>query len=66
MGAVAVIGDRTAVVGNEPVLRQRQVPSAAFDAACRAELETLGQQAVRYRGGRRTAGAGGAAGDRGG
>lgn len=52
MGAVAVIGDRTAVVRNEPVLRQRGLPPADFAAACRAELETLHRHAVRYRGNR--------------
>ncbi|MDQ1745147.1 MAG: putative phosphoribosyl transferase [Pseudonocardiales bacterium] len=50
MGAVAAIGSRTAVVANHPVLRQHGVPPAEFDAACRAELDTLGQQAIRYRG----------------
>ncbi|HEV2887997.1 MAG TPA: phosphoribosyltransferase family protein [Jatrophihabitans sp.] len=52
MGAVAAIGDRTAVVRNEPVLRQRRVPPEEFAAACRAALETLRQQASRYRGDR--------------
>ena len=52
MGAVAAIGNRTAVVRNEPVLRQRRVPSTEFAAACRVELETLHQQAIRYRGDR--------------
>jgi putative phosphoribosyl transferase len=52
MGAVAAIGDRTAVVRNDPVLRQRRVPAVEFAAACRAELETLHRQALRYRGDR--------------
>ena len=52
MGAVAAIGDRTAVVRNEPVLRQRRLPSTEFAAACRAELDTLHRHAVRYRGDR--------------
>ena len=52
MGAVAAIGDQTAVVRNEPVLRQRRVSSTEFAAACRAELETLHGQAIRYRGDR--------------
>ncbi len=52
MGAVAAIGSRTAVVANHQVLQQHGVPPAEFDAACRAELDTLGQQAVRYRGDR--------------
>jgi putative phosphoribosyl transferase len=52
MGAVAAIGDRTAVVHNQPVLQQRRVPPPEFAAACRAELETLRQQAIRYRGDR--------------
>jgi putative phosphoribosyl transferase len=52
MGAVAAIGDRTAVVRNEPVLRQARVPTTEFADACRAELARLHQQAVRYRGGR--------------
>ena len=52
MGAVAAIGDRTAVVRNEPVLQQRRMPPTEFAAACRAELETLRQQALRYRGDR--------------
>jgi putative phosphoribosyl transferase len=50
MGAVAAIGNRTAVVRNDPVLRQRRVSAVEFAAACRAELETLHQQALRYRG----------------
>lgn len=49
MGALAVIGGSTAVVRNEPVLRQRRVPPAEFGAACRAEFELLHQQAARYR-----------------
>jgi putative phosphoribosyl transferase len=53
MGAVAAIGDQTAVVRNEPVLRQRQVPPSEFAAACRTELTALREQAVRYRGDRR-------------
>jgi putative phosphoribosyl transferase len=52
MGAVAMIGDRTAVVRNEPVLRERPLPAAEFAEACRAELDILWQQAVRYRDGR--------------
>lgn len=52
MGAVAAIGDRTSVVRNEPVLRQRRLPAREFAAACRAELETLRGQALRYRGDR--------------
>lgn len=52
MGAVAAIGDRTAVVRNEPVLQQRLVTPTEFAAYCRAELETLRQQAIRYRGDR--------------
>ena len=52
MGAVAAIGDRTAVVRNEPVLQERGLPPAEFAAACRTELETLRQQAIRYRGDR--------------
>ena len=52
MGAVAAIGDRTAVVRNEPVLRHSRVPPAEFAAACRAELDTLREQAIRYRGDR--------------
>jgi predicted phosphoribosyltransferase len=50
MGAVAVIGDQTAVVRNEPVLHERRVPPTEFAAACRAELETLRRQARSYRG----------------
>lgn len=50
MGAVAVIGSRTATVANGPVLRQRGVPAAEFAAACRAELNTLQSKAIRYRG----------------
>jgi predicted phosphoribosyltransferase len=50
MGAVAAIGDQTVVVRNEPVLRQRRLPPTEFAAACKAELETLHQQALRYRG----------------
>jgi putative phosphoribosyl transferase len=50
MGAVAAIGDQTVVVRNEPVLQQRRVPPTEFAAACRAELATLRQQAIRYRG----------------
>lgn len=50
MGAVAAVGTRTAVVGNDPVLRQHGVPPSEFAAACRAELDTLQQQAIRYRG----------------
>lgn len=50
MGAVAAIGTRTAVIANEPVLRQGGVPRTEFAAACRAELDTLRRQAVRYRG----------------
>ncbi|HEX8094933.1 phosphoribosyltransferase [Jatrophihabitans sp.] len=52
MGAVAAIGDQTAVVRNEPVLRQRRVPPAEFAAACRVELEIMHRQALRYRGAR--------------
>jgi putative phosphoribosyl transferase len=52
MGAVAAIGDRTAVVVNDTVLRQRGVPPAGFSAACEAQLDILRQQAIRYRGGR--------------
>jgi putative phosphoribosyl transferase len=52
MGAVAAIGDRTAVVRNDPVLRQRRVSPAEFAAACRTGLVTLHQQALRYRGDR--------------
>lgn len=52
MGALAMIGERTAVVRNEPVLRQRRVPAAEFGAACRGELNLLRQQAARYRGDR--------------
>jgi putative phosphoribosyl transferase len=52
MGAVAAIGDRTSVVRNDPVLRQRQVSPIEFAAACRAELHTLHQQALHYRGDR--------------
>jgi len=53
MGAVAAIGDRTAVVCNDPVLRHRGVPPAEFTAACDAELDLLRQQAIRYRGDRK-------------
>jgi putative phosphoribosyl transferase len=52
MGAVAAIGDRTAAVRNEPVLRERLVPPAEFATACRNELIILRQQAIRYRGDR--------------
>ena len=52
MGAVAAIGDQVAVVRNRSVLRARRVPPAEFAAACRAELATLRDQAVRYRGDR--------------
>lgn len=52
MGAVAAIGDRTAVVGNEPVLRRRGIPQAEFAAACDAQLELLRRQAASYRGDR--------------
>jgi len=52
MGAVAVAGDQVAVVRNRPVLRARRVQPAEFAAACRAELATLREQAVRYRGDR--------------
>jgi putative phosphoribosyl transferase len=52
MGAVAAIGDQIVVVRNEPVLRQRRLPSTEFAEACRAELQTLRQQAIRYRGNR--------------
>lgn len=52
MGAVAAIGDRIAVVRNEPVLRERRVPPAEFADACREELATLRERAVRYRGDR--------------
>ena len=52
MGAVAAIGDRTALVRNEAVLRERLVPPAEFAAACRNELIALRQQAIRYRGDR--------------
>ncbi|MBV9822254.1 MAG: phosphoribosyltransferase [Actinobacteria bacterium] len=59
MGAVAAVGDRTAVVGNEPVLRRRGMTPDEFAAACDAQLELLRRQAARYRGDReplRTAG----------
>jgi putative phosphoribosyl transferase len=52
MGAVAVVGDQVSVVRNRPVLRARRVPPAEFAAACRAELATLRDRAVRYRGNR--------------
>jgi predicted phosphoribosyltransferase len=52
MGAVAAIGDRTVLVANDTVLRQRGVPPAEFGEACDAELDTLRQQAIRYRGDR--------------
>jgi putative phosphoribosyl transferase len=52
MGAVAAIGDQTVVVRNEPVLQQRRLPPTEFAAACRAELDTLHQHALRYRGAR--------------
>jgi len=52
MGALAAIGDRVAVVRNRPVLHARRVPPAEFVAGCRAELATLREQAVRYRGNR--------------
>ena len=52
MGAVAAIGDQTAVVRNEPVLQQRRVSPAEFAAACRIELNALREQAIRYRGDR--------------
>ncbi len=50
MGAVAAIGARTAMVGNESVLRQCGVSPAEFAAAGRAQLDILRQQAIRYRG----------------
>lgn len=50
MGAVAAIGDQIVVVRNDPVLRRRRLPPTEFAAVCRAELETLRQQAIRYRG----------------
>lgn len=53
MGAVAAIGDQTAVVRNESVLHQRRVPPAEFAAACRIGLDALHEQAIRYRGNRR-------------
>jgi predicted phosphoribosyltransferase len=52
MGAVAAIGDQTAVVRNEPVLQQRRVSPEEFADACRIELDALRQQAIRYRGNR--------------
>jgi putative phosphoribosyl transferase len=52
MGAVAAIGDRIAVVRNEPVLHERRVSPAEFADACRDELATLRQRAVCYRGDR--------------
>ncbi|MFL6161655.1 MAG: phosphoribosyltransferase [Jatrophihabitantaceae bacterium] len=52
MGAIAAIGDQTAVVRNEPVLQQRRVPAAEFAEACRTELDALREQAIRYRGDR--------------
>jgi len=52
MGALAAIGDQVAVVRNRTVLRARRVPPAEFVAGCRAELATLREQAVRYRGNR--------------
>jgi putative phosphoribosyl transferase len=52
MGAVAAIGDRTAVVGNDIVLRQRGVPPIEFTTACNAQLDILRQQAISYRGAR--------------
>lgn len=52
MGAVAAIGDRSAVVRNEPVLAERRVSPEEFAEACRAELATLRERAVRYRGDR--------------
>jgi putative phosphoribosyl transferase len=52
MGAIAAIGDRIAVVRNSAVLRECRVPAADFGAACRAELATLREQSVRYRGSR--------------
>lgn len=50
MGAVAMIGSRYLAVRNEPVLQHCRVSEPEFDAACRAELNTMRQQAVRYRG----------------
>jgi len=52
MGAVAAIGNRTAEVRNKPVLAERQVSPEEFAEACRAELTTLRERAVRYRGDR--------------
>lgn len=52
MGAIAAIGGRVAVVRNSSVLHARRVPPAEFADACRAELTTLREQAVRYRGDR--------------
>jgi putative phosphoribosyl transferase len=52
MGAVAVVGDRIAVVRNEPVLQERRLSPVEFETACRNELITLREQAVRYRGDR--------------
>lgn len=49
MGAVAVVGNRIAVVRNEPVLQERRLSPAEFETACRNELITLREQAVRYR-----------------
>jgi len=52
MGAVAAIGDQIVVVRNDPVLRSRRLPPTEFAEVCRAELDTLQQQAIRYRGNR--------------
>jgi putative phosphoribosyl transferase len=49
MGAVAMIGGRSVAVRNVPVLQHCRKTDDEFGAACRAELDTLGQQAVRYR-----------------
>ena len=49
MGAVAMIGSRSVTARNEPVLQHCRVSEAEFDLACRAQLDTMRQQAVRYR-----------------
>jgi predicted phosphoribosyltransferase len=54
MGAIAAIGGSCLVVRNEPVLRDCRLSSAEFAEACRAELDTLCKQAVRYRGDRQS------------
>jgi putative phosphoribosyl transferase len=49
IGAVAMIGSRTVAVRNELVLDRCWVSESDFHTACQAELNTLSQQAVRYR-----------------